>query len=90
MKHLVWNKHTKLVLRHAVGWLFIVLGILGCFLPILQGILFLAIGVFLLADYVPFFGRIRDWIHRKFPHITERVHEMGRRFKARFHRDEGP
>ena len=87
MKHLVWNKHTKLVLKHVLGWLFIVLGILGCFLPILQGILFLAIGVFMLADHIPFFGRIRDRIHRKFPHLTVRIHAMGERFKARFHRD---
>ena len=33
------------------GWIFIVLGVLGLFLPILQGILFLAIGGMLLARY---------------------------------------
>jgi uncharacterized membrane protein YbaN (DUF454 family) len=33
-----------------LGWIFILLGILGLFLPILQGILFLCIGVLLLSS----------------------------------------
>ena len=33
----------------SAGWFFVVLGILGIFLPILQGILFLAIGLILLS-----------------------------------------
>ena len=41
-------------IRHYViltlGWVFILLGILGLFLPILQGILFLCIGVLLLSS----------------------------------------
>ncbi len=87
MKRLIWNKHTKLVLKHVAGWFFLVLGIAGCFLPILQGFIFLAIGVFLLADHIPFFGRIRDWIHHRFPNMTKRVHRLGERFRARFHRN---
>jgi len=31
------------------GWLFVLLGVLGLFLPVLQGILFLAVGVYLLS-----------------------------------------
>ena len=86
MKHLIWNKHTKLVARHAAGWFFLALGIVGCFLPVLQGFIFLAIGVFLLADHVPFFGRIRDWIQHRFPKLTQRVHNAGERFRAKFHK----
>lgn len=44
-------------IRHYViltlGWIFILLGILGLFLPILQGILFLCIGVLLLSSESP-------------------------------------
>lgn len=32
-----------------LGWTFVLLGVLGLFLPILQGILFLAIGAVILA-----------------------------------------
>ena len=86
MKHLVWNRHTKLVLKHIVGWFFIVAGVIMLVTPG-QGILSIVIGIFLLADHIPLFGRIRDWIHRKFPHMTERVHHMGEKLAARFHRN---
>lgn len=39
-------KHYVLV---SLGWFFILLGILGLFLPILQGVLFLCIGLILLS-----------------------------------------
>jgi hypothetical protein len=37
------------VMRQIVGWLFILLGLLGLALPILQGVLFLVIGVALVG-----------------------------------------
>ena len=47
------------------GWAFILLGIAGLFLPILQGILFLLIGLTLLsAEYV--------WAHRLLAHLHMR------------------
>ena len=85
MKRLVWNRHTKLVLKHIAGWFFIVSGIIMLVTPG-QGILGIVIGIFLLADHIPLFGRIRDWIHRKFPRITERVHRAGEKLAAGFHR----
>lgn len=89
VKRLVWNRHTKLVLKHIIGWFFIVTGVIMLITPG-QGILSIVIGIFLLADHVPAFGRIRNWIHRKFPHMTERIHHMGERFKARFHHSDQP
>jgi len=37
----------------SLGWIFVFLGILGLFLPILQGILFLCIGFLLLSSESP-------------------------------------
>ena len=37
------NRHVKRILVLIVGWAFILLGVVGLFLPILQGILFIAI-----------------------------------------------
>ena len=39
----------KRVVRLGLGWTFVVLGVAGLVLPILQGILFLAIGLGILA-----------------------------------------
>ncbi len=66
------------------GVLFLVLGVLGLFLPVLQGILFLVVGVALLADHIPVFARIRNAIYRRFPrfeHAVHRVRERCRHFR---------
>ena len=39
----------KRVLRYIIGITFLVLGVLGLFLPVLQGILFLVVGLLILA-----------------------------------------
>ena len=86
MKRWVWNRHTKLVLKNIAGWFFIAVGLIMLVTPG-QGIMSLVIGIFLLADHVPLFGRIRDRIHRRFPHMTKRVQHMGEKLSARFHRE---
>lgn len=52
LRRLVWP-----VVRQVLGWLFIILGVLGLVLPVLQGVLFLVIGVALV-------GR-RNWLIRR-------------------------
>jgi uncharacterized membrane protein YbaN (DUF454 family) len=48
----------------AVGWVFLLAGIAGLFLPILQGILFILIGLVILStEYI--------WAH----HLLRRLHE---------------
>ncbi|MGE5515392.1 MAG: PGPGW domain-containing protein [Bacteroidota bacterium] len=51
----------------ALGWVFLVLGVLGLFLPILQGVLFLAIGLAILATEQVWAHRLLTWLHRRFP-----------------------
>lgn len=52
------------------GWFFIFLGILGLFLPILQGILFLAIGSYLLSLESP-------WVRMKLLQFQRRYPKLG-------------
>ncbi len=54
----------------AAGWLFIVLGILGLFLPILQGILFLAIGATLLSLESPWARRMIEKARTRHPRLS--------------------
>ena len=73
------------------GWIFIVLGVLGLFLPILQGILFLAIGGMLLSMESPTAQRILDRLRSKYPSLDKtmigthkRVNRITRQIKKRF------
>jgi len=50
----------KIILWQAVGYGFLVLGVLGLFLPILQGFLFLFVGLIILARHAPWAERLLD------------------------------
>jgi len=55
----------KRLLLRLTGWFFIFLGILGLVLPILQGILFLLIGMVILGRISPRVRKWRMWARRK-------------------------
>lgn len=85
VKRLVWNRHTKVVLKHIAGWLCIVLGLIMCFTPG-QGLLTILLGIYLLADTVPFFHRLKVRLEKRFPKTSEFVHSKKERLKAKFHK----
>ena len=57
----------------AAGWFFIVLGIAGLFLPVLQGILFLLIGLLILSSEYVWAHRILSRLRQRFPRVTHRA-----------------
>ncbi len=57
----------KTILLQATGYLFLVLGLLGMVLPILQGFLFLAIGLIILAKTAPWAERLLDRFRTRYP-----------------------
>ncbi|HSD34874.1 MAG TPA: PGPGW domain-containing protein [Alphaproteobacteria bacterium] len=58
-----------------VGWLFILLGVVGLFLPFLQGILFLFIGVLLLSRESEIVRRQVDRLRARHPKIGRSMDE---------------
>ena len=70
---------AKAKLKHAAilvaGWGFILLGILGLFLPILQGILFLLVGLLILSSVSPRAARVLHWLRKRFPRISDKLDE---------------
>ncbi|MBN1613867.1 MAG: hypothetical protein JW950_05320 [Deltaproteobacteria bacterium] len=72
----------KRALRHFFGWFFIILGIIGLFLPFLQGILFIVIGVGILTPEIPLFHKITVRLEARYPEIFKRAHRLKQRFVA--------
>ncbi len=56
-----------------IGWLFIVFGILGLFLPILQGILFILIGLAILSSRSRLIKRFLKHLEERYPRYHERL-----------------
>jgi uncharacterized membrane protein YbaN (DUF454 family) len=50
-----------------IGWFFIGLGILGLFLPILQGILFIMIGLAILSSRSKTIRRFLKYLEKRYP-----------------------
>lgn len=66
--------HLALV---AIGWGFLLLGIAGLFLPVLQGILFIAVGLIILSRVHPWARAFTVRLRRRFPALN-RVHQAAR------------
>lgn len=66
----------------AAGWGFIVLGIAGLFLPVLQGILFLLIGLFILSTEYVWAHKLLQKVKRRFPQIATQFERAKERAEA--------
>src|SRR5574340_591656 len=66
----------KRVVRQAAGWFFLVLGVIGLFLPILQGALFILVGVIILARDVPFFHKVHIKLEARYPALFARAKKI--------------
>jgi uncharacterized membrane protein YbaN (DUF454 family) len=73
------NARIKRVLLLIVGWCFILLGIVGLFLPILQGVLFLLIGLIILSSEYVWAHHLLAKLRQRFPKISDTAEEATKR-----------
>ena len=62
--------------RKAAGWSLLGLGVLGTVLPILQGGLFLALGLFVLRHQYGWAHRGTHWVARRWPRAVGKAEGM--------------
>jgi uncharacterized protein len=60
----------------AVGWVAVVLGVAGLFLPVLPGILLLLVGLWILSAEYYWARRWSIRLHRRFPEATRTFHRL--------------
>ena len=79
----------KPILMQILGYLFLGLGVLGMFLPFLQGFLFLFIGLVILARYAAWARRLLDDLRSRHPKMDDwigraeaRLHSWGERLTS--------
>ena len=69
----------KRVLVLMVGWSFVLLGIVGLFLPILQGILFILIGLFILSSEYVWAHYLLERLKVRYPRLSAVAHNAKER-----------
>ena len=70
-----------------IGWFFVGLGILGLFLPILQGILFIMIGLAILSSRSEMVKRWLKHLEEHHPHYHKRMEKWRERIRNWFKKD---
>ena len=77
MARVSWKTMKRPVML-ALGYSFLVLGVLGMFLPILQGFLFLAIGLAILARHAAWARLLRMRLVARYPKLGAKMDEAER------------
>ncbi|MBI1941512.1 MAG: PGPGW domain-containing protein [Acidobacteria bacterium] len=72
----------KRIVLLVVGWGFILLGIVGLFLPVLQGILFIVIGLIILSSEYVWAHHLLEKLKKRFPGVARKSHEATARARA--------
>ena len=79
-------EHRPSLKRKAAGFSLLFLGVLGTVLPVLQGVLFLALGLFVLRDQYAWAHNGMEWLRRRWPQQVQGVEGMEARMIAWFRR----
>ena len=81
---------VKRIVVLVAGWMFILLGLAGLFLPVLQGVLFLFIGLIILSTEYVWAHHLLRRLRERFPgmakhadHAKERAHAWLQRISGR-------
>ena len=70
-----------------IGWLFIGLGILGLFLPLLQGVIFIMIGLAILSSRSELVRRFLKHLEERYPHHYEKILAWKEKIRNWFKKD---
>ncbi len=76
------NRQAKRVLILIAGWSFIALGIVGLFLPILQGVLFILVGLAILSSEYLWAHHLLARLRQRFPKVAHIADEAACRAAA--------
>jgi uncharacterized membrane protein YbaN (DUF454 family) len=63
----------KMIALQVTGYAFLVLGVLGLFLPFLQGVLFILIGLLILARHAPWAHNLLQRFRDQHPRAAELI-----------------
>ncbi|MFB3815813.1 MAG: PGPGW domain-containing protein [Terriglobales bacterium] len=83
------KRAVKKALVLVVGWLFIIVGVIGLFVPVLQGVLFLLIGLAILSSEYVWAHNLLQRLKQRFPKIAEMSHRAHIKAEQWLHRITG-
>lgn len=70
----------KRIATLVLGWALVALGVVGLFVPILQGVLFLFIGLLILSKESETAHRLAMKLRQRYPRVDEKLQRLRERF----------
>jgi uncharacterized protein len=80
------RQRMKTIALQVTGYLFLVLGVLGLFLPFLQGFLFILIGLLLLAKHAEWAHNLLQRFRDQHPRAAQMIDRAETRMASWWHR----
>lgn len=80
------ERQVKRIVVLVVGWMLMALGIVGLFLPVLQGVLFILLGLYVLSRESETAHRWLQRGRKRYPHLDAKLGEWGLWWRRRFGR----
>lgn len=74
--------HHKRIVVDSLGWIFILLGLVGLVLPFLQGILFVMLGFYLLSLHSLWFHQKLHDFKVRFPRLGSHIESLDTKVRA--------
>jgi len=78
------EKRKAKIAVQVVGWVFLVTGIVGLFLPFLQGILFILIGLAILSSHYLWADKILTKAKKRYPKLADQLDGIMLKLRKRF------
>jgi len=85
----VAHRHIKRALALTVGWVVIGLGVVGLFLPVLQGVLLILLGLYILSRESRVAREILHRLRDRYPEAYEAMQRAKARVVTVWHRRRG-
>jgi uncharacterized membrane protein YbaN (DUF454 family) len=83
------ERQIKRIVVLVIGWTLIALGVVGLFLPFLQGILFILLGLYVLSRESRTARRWLEHGRKRHPKVDAKLRQWGRWWRKRFGRSAG-
>jgi len=80
------ERQVKRFVVLVVGWSLVAFGVVGLFLPILQGVLFIMLGLLVLSRESETAHRWLQRARKRYPHFDAKLKEWGGWWRKRFSR----
>jgi uncharacterized membrane protein YbaN (DUF454 family) len=83
------KRHVKRIAVLVIGWLLVAFGVVGLFLPVLQGVLFILLGLWVLSIESETAHRWLQRARARHPKADAKLKQWGRWWRRQLGRDRG-